>query len=100
MPTIDDIKTSIKGTLKTLATPKSTSESGELSPINDVFDIAKESIINISKNYQFNEITNQVSSQIYKKNKYRVSIKNKYNNYEYYNNYDMEEDSWTSLKAS
>lgn len=47
MPTIDDIKTSIKGTLKTLATPKSTSEIGELSPINDVFDIAKESIINI-----------------------------------------------------
>ena len=58
------------------------------------------SIINIIKNYQFNEITNQVSSQIYKNNKYRVSIKNKYNNYECYNNYDMGEDLWTSLKAS
>ncbi len=60
----------------------------------------EESTIMINKNCQFNEITNQVSNQIYKDNKYRVSIKNKYNNYECYNDYDMEEDLWTSIKAS
>lgn len=60
----------------------------------------EESTIMINKNCQFNEITNQVSNQIYKDNKYRVSMKNKYNNYECYNDYDMEEDLWTSIKAS
>lgn len=34
------------------------------------------------------------------KEKYKVSSINKYNNYECYNNYDVEEESWTSLKAS
>ena len=32
--------------------------------------------------------------------KYKISSKNQYNNYEYYNDYDMEEDLWTSSKAS
>lgn len=32
--------------------------------------------------------------------KYKIASKNKYNNYASYNNYEVEENSWTSIKAS
>lgn len=32
--------------------------------------------------------------------KYKINNKNQYNNYENYNGYELEEDLWTSLKAS
>lgn len=51
----------------------------------------EESVIKINRNYQFDEIINQVSDQIYKDNKYQ--------DYRY-NEYNSEEDIWTSLKAS
>ncbi len=32
--------------------------------------------------------------------KYKMTSKNKYNSYEYYNHYEMEEETWTGIKAS
>lgn len=32
--------------------------------------------------------------------KYKMTSKNKYNSYEYYNDYEMEEETWTGIKAS
>ena len=32
--------------------------------------------------------------------KYKMTSKNKYSNYEYYNDYEVEGETWTSIKAS
>lgn len=43
---------------------------------------------------------NELNVYYQNNDEYKMKIKNKYKNYEEYNDYDMEEYSWTSLKAS
>lgn len=45
-------------------------------------------------------LQNEIKISYEENNRYKISSNNKCNNYEEYNDFDMEEDSWTSLKAS
>ena len=72
--------------------------------INEIVEnIDIQEVIDKMKADEENELSllqNEIKISYEENNRYKISSNNKYNNYEEYNDFDMEEDSWTSLKAS
>lgn len=64
----------------------------------DIQEVIQEIQLDEENNYeiQLNEF------KIYYKDndEYKVTLKNRYKNYEEYNNYEVESDVWTSIRAS
>ncbi len=72
--------------------------------INEIVEnIDIQEVIDKMKADEENELSllqNEIKISYEENNRYKISSNNKCNNYEEYNDFDMEEDSWTSLKAS
>lgn len=72
--------------------------------INEIVEnIDIQEVIDKMKADEENELSlqqNEIKISYEENKRYKISSNNKYNNYEDYNDFDMEEDSWTSLKAS